>query len=134
MEVYTALIKTYYPYAEISAGIAGYPIQPLWIFQQWKHETANFTSDLCRNYYNLGGLTQSSNNGLPQPDGDMFYMQFVDLHDFARYFGYYLRLYADDGLYSAFTLQDYLLVLKNGGYYGDTYENYLKGCEQYEKA
>lgn len=118
----------FYELAKISAEIAGPPIKAEWIYSQWSHETAGFTSELCNDYHNLGGLCQATPNDTPQPDGDLFYMKFKNFIDYAEYFGKYLKLYAEDGIYESETLDDYVAALKRGGYFGDTLENYLAGC------
>ena len=124
----------FYKLAIESAVFAGYPIQPLWIYSQWRHETNYFTSPLCNELKNLGGLCQLIPNNYPQPDGDLFYMVFSDFEECANYFGRYLTLYREDGIYDAYTLYDYCKALKKGGYFGDTLENYYKGCAYYEKT
>ena len=103
-------------------------IDPKWIYCQWVHETDDFTSDLCIDYKNLGGLTQTTPNDTPQPDGSFWYMQFDSYEDYAEYFGKYLHYYEEDGIYDTNTLEEYAAALKNGGYFGDTLENYIAGC------
>lgn len=122
----------FYKLALNSAVIAGGHIQPLWIYGQWRHETAFFTSPVCTELHNLGGLCQQIPNDYPQPDGDLYYMTFSSYVECADYFGRYLRLYQDDGIFDAYTLYDYCKALKKGGYFGDSLENYYKGCVFYE--
>ena len=110
------------------------------------HETNGFTSSLCVEYNNLGGVTQTSVNNTPQPDGQYYYMQFESVEEYAEYFGRYLRLYEENGIYEAFSIEDYAAALKDGGYFGDTLENYVAGmtrayndafvnsCEQSEQT
>ena len=121
----------YFKLAKVSARIVGYPVTASIIYAQWAHETNNFTSDLCVECHNLGGLTQANENSNPQPDGNNYYMEFISDLDFARYFGSYLKLYAENGLYECKTVEDYVHCLKVGGYFGDTEENYLKGMMRY---
>ena len=102
-------------------------LNPDWIFSQWAHETGGFTSELCVEHNNFAGLTQSEDNGLGQPDGSCFYMRFDSAYDFAVYFSKYLLLY--EGISDCSSLEDYVRCLKDGGYFGDTVENYLAGCE-----
>ena len=102
-------------------------IRPEWIYAQFAHETGNYTSELCRDYNNLGGLTQVESNDTPQPDGSCYYMQFESPERYADYFGAYLRYYISDGIDGAQTLDEYVRALKRGGYFGDTVENYLAG-------
>lgn len=125
--------REFYDLAVISANIAGTPINPKFIYAQWAHETNDFSSTLCLVHHNLAGLTQTIPNDLPQPDGSLFYADFPSYLACAEYFGRYLRLYRADGIYQAKTLKQYVIALKNGGYFGDSVENYLKGCKFYVK-
>lgn len=115
----------YWGLAQRSAFISGLPAE--WIYSQWVHETGNFSSDLCTQYNNLGGLTQTEENDTPQPDGANYYMQFATLEDYADYFGRYLKLYDEDGIYEANDIPAYAAALRHGGYFGDTVENYIAG-------
>lgn len=115
----------YWGLAQRSAAISGLPAE--WIYCQWVHETGNFMSALCTQYNNLGGLTQTVRNDTPQPDGNYYYMQFATKEDYADYFGRYLRLYAEDGIYEAANIPTYAAALKHGGYFGDILENYTAG-------
>lgn len=122
----------FYSLAERAAAVAaerGLSVDPRWIYAQWAHETGNFTSDLSDQYYNLGGLTQTTPNDTPQPDGANYYMQFDSYEEYADYFGQYLTYYEEDGIYDAQCLVDYITCLKHGGYFGDSLENYLADCE-----
>lgn len=121
---------TFFDLAKKSAEIAGEPIKAEWIYVQWVHETDDFRSALADEYHNLGGLTQTTPNDTPQPDGNCYYMQFDSFEDYADYFGRYLRYYADVGINEAQTLADYITSLKDGGYFGDSLENYLSDCER----
>jgi Mannosyl-glycoprotein endo-beta-N-acetylglucosaminidase. len=122
----------YYSLAQRAAGVAnsyegGGNILPEWIYCQWAHETADFTSTLCVQYNNLGGLCQSTPNDTPQPDGNQYYMQFATPEAYADYFGKYLHYYREDGVYEAPSLEDYVRALKHGGYFGASLEEYLAG-------
>lgn len=122
----------FYNLAKRSAEIAnsyegGGNILPEWIYCQWTHETGEFTSAMCIQYNNLGGLCQTQPNDTPQPDGDQYYMQFATPEDYADYFGRYLHYYREDGIYDAKSLEDYVAALKHGGYFGDSLENYIAG-------
>lgn len=108
-------------------------IDARWIYSQWTHETEEYTSDMCVDYKNLGGLTQLTPNDTPQPDGAYWYMQFETYEDYADYFGKYLRGFIDGGIDQATTLEEYVTALKNspsGAYFGDSLENYLSNCER----
>lgn len=104
-------------------------IDPKWIYSQWNHETGAFTSELQASNHNLGGLCQSEPNDTPQPDGNCYYMNFDTFEDYATYFGHYLGYYVENGIDSATTLYDYLVALKNGGYFGDSLDNYYNDCQ-----
>lgn len=117
----------YWNLAQRAAAIAELPAE--WIYSQWVHETGDFTSELCRDYNNLGGLTQFAVNNLPQPDGSLYYMEFATPENYADYFGYYLTLYRENGIYEAENILEYATALKEGGYFGDTIENYVAGME-----
>ena len=106
-----------------------------WIYAQWVHETGGFTSALCTKYNNLGGVTQEEPNNTPQPDGNCYYMQFVPPEAYADYFAWYLSQYDADGIYQAQSIAECATALKNGGYFGDTLENYIAGMTAaYEEA
>ena len=118
--------------AQVAAANGLDNIDPRWIYSQWCHETAGFTSDLSVRYHNMGGLTQVTPNDIPQPDGDYYYMEFDTYEDYADYFGWYLTGFVDGGLDRAGTLEEYVTALKSspsGAYFGDSLENYLAGCE-----
>jgi hypothetical protein len=125
--------KYFYDLAKQAAAIAnegfGDIIKPEWIYCQWCHETGGFDSKLAIEYHNLGGLTQVTPNDTPQPDGDYYYKQFDSYEAYAEYFGKYLRYYEEDGLYDATCIDDYIVALKHGGYFGDTLENYLSSVK-----
>ena len=109
-----------------------------WIYSQFAHETGEFTSRLCTEDCNLGGLTTDNPTeyelaNMGQPDGTMWYKHFDCYEDYARYFGKYLRGYIDGGIDTASTLEDYIHALKyspSGAYFGDDYESYLSDCER----
>lgn len=128
----------FYSLAERAAQKAaeyGLTIDPRWIYAQWCHETGGFTSELQASNHNLGGLTKSQPNETPQPDGNMYYMNFATFEDYADYFGWYIAQYQVDGIYEAQTLEEYVTALCNGGYFGDSLENYLAGTTAaYEEA
>lgn len=119
-----------------SKGITN--IDPKWVYSQWVHESDNFTSQLALENRNLGGLTQTTPNDSPQPDGSFWYIIFDSYEDYADYFGKYLRYFTDSGIDQATTMIEYIEALKNspsGAYFGDSLENYIAGCEyRYNEA
>ena len=129
---YMKLIEYFYYLAEQAAEFAKergvYNIDPKWIYSQWHHETGGFESELQASNHNLAGLTTDEPNDTPQPDGNMYYMNFNTFEDYARYFGHYLGYYKEDGIHEATTLYEYVKALKHGGYFGDSLDNYFNGC------
>ena len=119
--------ERYFSLAQQAAAISGLPAE--WIYSQWAHETGGFVSELCIEHNNLGGLTQEEPNDLPQPDGSLWYRHFDTPEDYADYFGRYLRLYREDGIYNAETIPEYAAALCRGGYFGDSLKNYVAGME-----
>ena len=117
--------ERYWELAQQAANISGLPAE--WIYAQLVHETAGFTSELCIDHNNLGGITQEEPNDLPQPDGELWYRHFNTPEDYADYFGRYLRLYREDGIYEAATIPEYAAALHRGEYFGDTVDNYAAG-------
>lgn len=127
------LNQYYYDLAIRASEISGLPAK--WIYAQWYHETGGFTSALCVDHNNLGGITQVTPNDLPQPDGSLYYMEFYSPEDYAEYFGHYLTLYEEDGIYEATNIREYAEALKHGGYFGDSVDNYVAGMtDAYEGA
>ena len=123
------LNEYFYNLAKRSAEISGLPAE--WIYCQWSHETGDFSSELCLDYNNFGGITTAHPNEveleLGQPDGSLWYKVFESPEAYAEYFGKYLTYYEEDGIYSATNIQEYAEALKRGGYFGDSVENYVAG-------
>ncbi len=109
----------------------GRKIPATFIYAQMAHETGGFKSELALKHNNFGGVTQVTPNGLDQPDGSNYYMNFGSPDEFAEYYGNYLSKYAEDGIYEATTIDQYANALKRGGYYGDTVENYAAGMKHF---
>lgn len=99
-----------------------------WLYGQMAHETADFSSDLAVNHYNYGGLTQETPNGLPQPDGNMYYKNFNSEQEGLDYYASYLHLYDEDGVFEAQTPEEYFARIGKGGWYTDDPVNYTKGA------
>lgn len=122
--------RYFYLLALRASSIAGHGVSPLWILAQWSHESDDFSSPLAVDCHNFGGLTQLEPNDLPQPDGTCFYMRFDSDIAFADYFGYYLTLFCDDGIFTCLSLDDYVCSLHRGGYFGDDLDSYLAAVKQ----
>ena len=73
----------------------GENLSPTLIYGQMAHETGGFTSELATKYHNYGGVTQTTPNGLDQPDGSNYYMNFGSDEDFADYFEYWIVNHED---------------------------------------
>ena len=102
-----------------------YDINSVLIYGQWYHETGGFTSDLMKEAWNLGGITQEEPNDLPQPDGSLYYMRFSSLHEYAAYFG---RHWLDDAeIKGTQDAETYCRYLKKYSYFGDDFNVYLNG-------
>lgn len=104
--------------AQRASNIAQLPAD--WIEAQWRHETGDFTSELVADN-NFGGLKNEWGS----------YKEFSTPEEFADYFGRYLTLYREDGIYNAVTVDQYVSSLKNGGYFEDNYDNYLNGVKRF---
>ena len=103
------------------------------IYGQWYHESGGFTSDLCKQNYNFGGMTQAEPTGDPsdkQPDGSFWYMHFGNPEEWAEYFANYLNKYMDSPSVAGMTnVSDYANALKSNSYYGASVSEYIKGIE-----
>lgn len=121
---------------EIANGISqrlkdvyGEYLSPSLIYAQLSHETGGFTSELATKYHNYGGVTQTTPNGLDQPDGSNYYMNFDSDESFVDYMAGYLYKYKENGLFNAYDARSYANALKQGGYFGDDVENYVAGMQ-----
>ena len=121
--------KPYYHLAQRVSDKTGIPAD--WVWAQWAHETQGFSSRLTKENNNFGGVTQAEPNGEEnkQPDGNMYYKSFASPEDYADYFANYIQLYKKNGVMDAKTMEEYAYALKKGGYYGDSYENYISGMK-----
>lgn len=109
----------------------GENLSPSLIHAHLAHETGNFSSELAMKHHNYGGLTQVAPNDLKQPDGGNYYMDFASDEDFANYMAGYYHKYKENGLFNANDARSFAEALKQGGYYGDTVENYTAGMESF---
>lgn len=127
-----------YECAKIASNLSGIPVELL--YSQWAHESTDiredsptrgipFKSELAQDNNNFGGVTQEEPNGEEnhQPDGRFYYMKFDSPEAYAIYFARYLSYYRENGVFEAKTIPEYATALKNGGYFGDTLENYIDG-------
>ena len=135
------VIESYWQAAQKSSEISGVPAE--WIYCQWVHESTNvdhdspdygkpFCSDLAKEQFNFGGITQEEENDTPMPDGRFYYIKFASLDEYASYFGRYIKKYFPKAA-ASLTMEEYAYNLKNGEdyeYYGDTYEVYRDGMNE----
>lgn len=117
----------YWQLAQQVSQKTGIPAE--FIYAQWYHETAGFSSPLAREDNNFGGLTQEAPNGMKQPDGSNYYRHFNSPEEYADEFANYIQKYKDTGIFNARTIRDYATALRNGGYFTDSVENYVAGME-----
>ena len=101
-------------------------IDPKFIYGQWYHESAGFASDLSHNY-NFGGMTQTTDNGDKQPDGNNYYMHFSSPEEWAEYYSWYMN--QCDGVAGVKTSAEFANALKANQYYGDDPVNYTNGID-----
>lgn len=97
------------------------------IYAHLHHESTGGTSQLARENYNYSGVTQVEPNSSPQPDGANYYKEFANDEEFMDFQAHTYKLYAEDGVFLAETIDDFALALKRGSYYGDTTTNYTAG-------
>lgn len=115
---------TYFELAQHAADVANADlgtnnIDPHWIYAQWQHESANFTSRMATENNNFGGVTQVEPNGEENrmTNSNLYAMMFDSPEDYADYFGHYLAKYAENGIGEASNVDEYLASLQNGGYF-----------------
>jgi hypothetical protein len=105
------------------------------IFGQWYQETAadgNFgTSPLAKEDFNLGGLTQTQDNGIKQPDGGNYYRHYNSYKEFAEsYIKHFIGLYEPPPGGVINTPEEYAHWLKQNGYYGAPEAEYAAGIRR----
>lgn len=93
-------------------------VDPSWIYGQFVHETGGFKNRGATQLNNLAGIR------IP---GSSEYRNFSDLQEFSDYYIQMLHNNRYAGAIGAKTDADFFKGLKQGGYYEDSYENYLKG-------
>ena len=104
-----------------------------YIYRQWAHESAYFSSQLARENNNFGGLTQTEPNGEDnrQPDGNNYYKEYANFHEYAEdYVKSFINLY--EGQENVHSLADFAHYLKDNGYYGADEADYLAAMENVE--
>jgi len=105
-------------------------MKPEFAFGQWYHESGGFGSQLARENYNFGGMTQSTPNGAEnkQPDGSNYYMQFDSPEQWGEYYAKYInKLDNPDAVKKATNVAEFAQALKNEGYYGASVGEYING-------
>ena len=100
------------------------------IFAQWYHESGGFSSQLARENYNFGGMTQNEPTGDPkdkQPDGGNYYMHFGNEEEWAEYYAYYCNKCNEPSLSGSTDVTDFATRLKKNGYFGASIDEYVNG-------
>jgi hypothetical protein len=98
-------------------------VDPSIIFAQWAHETGNFTNRGAKSLNNLAGIENA--------DGS--YRSFGSLNDFASYYTNLIQRKYTSAIGSS-TIDDYAKVLKKGGYFADSLDNYEHGMKNFQGA
>lgn len=100
------------------------------VFAQWYHESGGFSSQLARENYNFGGMTQNEPTGDPkdkQPDGGNYYMHFGNEEEWAEYYAYYCNKCNEPSLSGSTDVTDFATRLKKNGYFGASIDEYVNG-------
>lgn len=97
-------------------------INPAWLYGQFVHETGGFTNRGATMLNNLAGIRMP---------GSTEYRKFATIQDFADFYSNLIKRNYPGAL-GAQTDADYFRALKSGGYYEDSYENYLRGARRGE--
>jgi len=98
-------------------------INPAWLYGQFVHETGDFTNRGATSLNNLAGIR------LP---GSTEYRKFATVQDFADYYSSLMMSPRYRAALKAKTDADFFGALKSGGYYEDSYQNYLRGAQRGE--
>lgn len=112
----------FYECAKIAANVSGLDAKT--IYAQMVHESNNFTNWGATVANNFGGIKKFRDQpewftgDATSPEGDE-YQVFDSPEAFALYYGKYLSLYREDGIYEADTLYNLAKALRHGGYYGN---------------
>ena len=105
--------------AERAGQVSG--LNPAFIYAQMAHETDGFSSPLCKEDYNYGGITSTKRiEGMEQPESPnsgVWYKHFNSDEEFADYYGWYLSQYKENGIYNATNIDEWATALCNGGYF-----------------
>jgi len=102
------------------------------IYGQWYLESGGFSSQLARENYNFGGMTQSEPTGDPadkQPDGGNYYMHFSSPEEWAEYFAWYLNREDNPTVGGMGDPDEYAKALKSNGYMGADTSEYAAGIK-----
>jgi hypothetical protein len=93
------------------------------IFGQFAHETGGFTNRGARDLHTLAGIRMP---------GSSEYRNFGSFEEFADYYTQLLGSNRYRGTRGAQTPEDFARGLKSGGYYEDSYQNYVRGIRRGE--
>lgn len=119
------------------------------IVAQAKHETGNFTSPVYRNNNNLFGYKfrgqKLAIQGSQAPKGEWqkkeipeYYAKYLKLEDSVKELAEWIKRRQKEKIFPVNlsdikTPQQYALLLKKSGYYGDTLANYTRNLNAYYK-
>ena len=112
-------IEPYWSMAARSAAKANVPTE--WVYAQWRFESGDFTSYICTNYYNAGGLKK-----FREYSKDPEWQSFENWDDFVNYYGWYITQYS--GSSTCKTFGEYMKCLKDGGYFEEPLDIYSSRC------
>lgn len=105
-----------------------------WLIAQSKHETNNWRSSLFNNHKSLFGFKMSKRvewdgyQGPQSPEGD-YYAGYKNYADSAQHYLNWLRY---NGVSPDLdNLEDFIGVIRDKGFFTDTYENYLNGVRRF---
>jgi hypothetical protein len=99
-----------------------------WITAQSAHETGNFSSNIFKNNYNAFGIKYAGQaTALGEKNG---YAYYNNLEESVRD---YKRLYKSYGIILVDTIEGFIIILKNKGYFEAPIENYLAGVKHFLK-
>lgn len=101
-------------------------VDPSIIYAQWAHETGNFSNRGATSLNNLAGINVPGGHGQD-------YRSFGSLDAFGDYYeGLIRRKYSN--AVGAKDVDQFALALKQGGYYGDSFQNYDRRMRHFQGA
>lgn len=102
-------------------------VSPKLVFEQFQHETGNFTNRGARELHNFAGINVPGGNGQD-------YRKFASDDAMAKYLGHLYSSSRYAGLSQAQTIEQFAEVLHRGGYFTDSLANYVGGMQRFANA